>query len=41
MPLPQEKHYTYADYLTWDERERVELIEGAPVMMSPPSRVHQ
>ena len=41
MPLPQEKHYTYADYLTWDEREHVELIEGAPVMMSPPSRVHQ
>ncbi len=41
MPLPQEKHYTYADYLTWDEQEHIELIEGVPVMMSPPSRVHQ
>ena len=41
MPLPQEKHYTYADYLTWDEQEHIELIEGAPVMMSPPSRAHQ
>ena len=41
MPLPQEKHYTYADYMTWDEQEHIELIEGAPVMMSPPSRTHQ
>lgn len=41
MPLPQEKHYTYADYMTWDEQEHIELIEGAPVMMSPPSRAHQ
>ena len=41
MPLPQEKHYTYADYMAWDEQEHIELIEGAPVMMSPPSRAHQ
>lgn len=41
MPLPQEKHYTYADYMTWDEQEHIELIDGAPVMMSPPSRAHQ
>lgn len=41
MPLPQEKHYTYADYMTWDEQEHIELIEGVPVMMSPPSRAHQ
>ncbi len=40
MP-PQGKHYTYADYLTWDEQDHLELIEGTPIMMSPPSRAHQ
>lgn len=33
--------YTFADVLSWDERERVELIYGEAVMMSPPSRIHQ
>ena len=42
MPLPQEKRYTLADALTWDEQERIELIYGDPVMMSPPpTRIHQ
>lgn len=41
MPLPKEDRYTLADALTWDERERIELIDGAPVMMAPPSRLHQ
>lgn len=41
MALPKEAHYTYADYLSWDENERFELIYGAPVMMAPPSRRHQ
>lgn len=42
MPLPQEKRYTLADALTWDEQERIELIYGDPVMMSPPPvRIHQ
>jgi len=43
MPLPIEKeYYTYADYCTWDDSERWELIEGVPHAMSPaPSRVHQ
>lgn len=41
MPLPKEECYTLADVLTWDEQERVELIDGTPVMMAPPSRVHQ
>lgn len=41
MPLPQGKRYTYADALSWDESERIELIYGDPVMMAPPSRVHQ
>ncbi len=41
MPLPQENCYTLADALAWDEQDRIELIEGYPVMMAPPSRVHQ
>lgn len=41
MPLPQEKRYTLADALTWDESDRIELIDGNPVMMAPPVRAHQ
>jgi Uma2 family endonuclease len=36
------KQYTYADYLTWQLKERVELIKGWLYKMSPaPSRKHQ
>lgn len=41
MPLPREDRYTMAEVLTWDEHEHTELIEGTPVMMAPPSRIHQ
>ena len=41
MPLPQENRYTLADVLAWEEQERMELINGYPVMMAPPSRAHQ
>ena len=42
MAIPAEKtHFTYADYLTWDESERVELIDGVPVALASPSDVHQ
>lgn len=44
MPLPNKKPdelYTYADYLNWGEEERIEIIDGKAVMMSPPSRKHQ
>ncbi len=41
MPLPQENRYTMAEALTWDEQDRIELIDGYPVMMAPPSRMHQ
>lgn len=42
MALPaQNARYSYADYLTWGENERIELLDGVPVMMAPPSRVHQ
>jgi hypothetical protein len=34
--------YTYADYETWDDSERWEIIDGFPYNMSPaPSRIHQ
>ena len=43
--LREERYYTYADYCTWDDGERWELIDGVPykmfsdlVMMSPSPR---
>src|SRR5690625_812121 len=43
MAIPIENgKYSYAEYLTWDEGERVEIIDGNIVNMSPaPSRRHQ
>lgn len=42
MALPAGKaRYTFADCLTWDEKERIEIINGEAVMMAPPSRAHQ
>lgn len=42
MSIPKEKErYTFADCLTWDETERIEIIDGDAYMMSPPNRVHQ
>lgn len=41
MSLPQENRYTLAHAMTWDEQERIELIDGYPVMMAPPTRAHQ
>ncbi len=42
MPLPAEKiRYTFADCLTWNEDERIEIINGEAVMMAPPTRIHQ
>ena len=37
-----EKHYTYADYYTWDDDKRYELIDGIVYVMSPaPYQAHQ
>jgi len=36
-----DKRYTYADYVTWDDDTRWELIDGIPYMMSAPNRQHQ
>ena len=35
------EHYTYADFLEWDENVRAELLDGEVVMMAPPLRRHQ
>jgi len=35
------KRYTYSDYLSWDDDERWELIDGVPYMMSAPNNEHQ
>jgi Uma2 family endonuclease len=40
--LNLDKTYTYADYLLWRFKERVELIKGKILKMSPaPARIHQ
>ncbi|MCB9261642.1 MAG: Uma2 family endonuclease [Flavobacteriales bacterium] len=40
--LDESKEYTYAEYLTWKFKERVELIRGRIKKMSPaPSWMHQ
>lgn len=43
MPLAKaERRYTYADYLSWPEEQRWELLDGVPYDMSPaPTRRHQ
>lgn len=36
------EHYTYADYLTWPEDTRYELVDGVAYAMAPaPTRTHQ
>ena len=40
--LHRDKRYKYADYCTWDDDERWELIDGIPYAMSPaPTTMHQ
>lgn len=40
--MQKENVFTYADYVTWPDEERWELIEGIAFDMSPaPSRYHQ
>ena len=36
-----EESYTYADYLSWDDDERYELIDGMVYMMGAPAVIHQ
>ena len=41
MPVPKEERYTFADILAGEESERIELIDGVPYMMAPPTTEHQ
>ncbi|HRP97896.1 MAG TPA: Uma2 family endonuclease [Rhodocyclaceae bacterium] len=42
LPLRDTAYHTYADYLTWPEDVRYELIDGVAYLMGPaPVRVHQ
>lgn len=41
MSLPQEKRYTYADLLEWDDTVRYELYDGWPVALASPTHIHQ
>ena len=42
MALPaRQERFTFADCLTWDEDERIEIIDGEAFMMAPPSSRHQ
>ncbi len=41
MPSQQNKKYTYADYLTWPENERWEIIDGVPYVKAAPTWQHQ
>jgi len=42
MPLLKEPtYYTYNDFLSWDEKERAELINGEVVMLGAPTSEHQ
>jgi len=42
LPIYKNRKVNYADYLTWPEAERWEIIDGMPYNMSPaPSRRHQ
>lgn len=42
MDIPAKKaRYTFADILSWEETERIEIISGEAFMMATPSRIHQ
>ncbi|MEN1968547.1 Uma2 family endonuclease [Lentibacillus sp. N15] len=42
MSLPKkDRVYTYSDYLSWPENERIEIIAGKAYMQAAPSRIHQ
>ena len=42
MGLPaKDERYTYADYLSWGNKFKGELIEGIPYAMAGTSRLHQ
>lgn len=40
LDIDASKRYTYADYLTWIDERRRELIDGFIYLMSAPKRIH-
>lgn len=42
LPMEKDRKFTYADYATWPEEQRWELIDGEAYDMTPaPSTLHQ
>ena len=41
MSLLENRRYNYSDYITWDDKERYELIDGVLYAMASPSQAHQ
>jgi Uma2 family endonuclease len=39
--LKNKEQYTYADYLTWNDGVRYELIDGVAYALAAPSTIHQ
>lgn len=39
--LRKDTHYTFEDYMSWDDNQRWEIIDGVPYAMAPPSTTHQ
>jgi len=39
--IPEELRKSFADYCSWDDDQRWELIDGQPYAMSSPSSLHQ
>ena len=41
LAVNRDELYTYADYLTWDDNQRWELIYGKAYLMAAPGTAHQ
>lgn len=42
MAVPAElERYSFADFLAWEDDNRIEIIDGSAIMMAPPFRIHQ
>lgn len=37
----EDKHFTFQDFLSWDEAQRYEIIDGVPVLHAAPTTKHQ
>jgi Uma2 family endonuclease len=41
LALKSDERYTYKDYMTWNDNQYWELIDGIAYQMAPPTRKHQ